>query len=216
MAAFHAMNYIGAWELRYRDATFPARSILAGWDGVQPCVYKVASINKGGLEYTEDRNSITVTGSGARFAHSYALRNICLCSSIQFARVSRDSVLNAAMRDAPTGDQIQVVEVLQNGYMKGNPQDVLHIMNDRYVVFQPILVNSLFFIHSRARLPYSDASDKIVSEEICARLGVSLAKVPHVTPSLAQISSLTILSEASLYGRRILLCMKNSEFTRIG
>ncbi|KAK9937026.1 hypothetical protein M0R45_013844 [Rubus argutus] len=27
MAAFHTMNYIGAWELRHRDATFPARSI---------------------------------------------------------------------------------------------------------------------------------------------------------------------------------------------
>lgn len=84
-------------------------------------------------------------------------------------------MLNAAMQDAPTGDQIQSVEVLQNGYIKGSPQDVLHILEKQYVAFQTMVENALFFVHSRADLPYTHAIDKIVIDEIVARLGVSVA-----------------------------------------
>lgn len=99
-------------------------------------------------------------------------RYVCVIGN-QFGRVARDSVLNVAMQNAPIGDQIQSVEVLQNGYIKGSPQDVLHILEKQYVTFQTMLENTLFFVHSRVDLPYTHALDKI--DEIVARLGVSVA-----------------------------------------
>lgn len=78
------------------------------------------------------------------------------------------------------GSKYNRLTFLQNGYIEGNTQDVLHIMDEKYVVFQPMLVKLIFFVRSRAHLPYTPASYRIVSEEIVAMFGVTLAQVPHV------------------------------------
>lgn len=62
----HAMKYAGTWELKHIDEIFLAESILAGWDKEQSWVYTISSVRRGGLEYTEGKNFIVVTGYGGR------------------------------------------------------------------------------------------------------------------------------------------------------